>query len=77
MEPSNGAGGIEQILSDIDSSRPLTKQQQDKYLDTLESYECWEPYLKLINRKLKSDNSCVGADFARLARVRRKRPELY
>ena len=60
---------LTRILLDIKSEKLLSNELQIEYLDQLEAFECWEPYLRLINRKLDDANSRSVKDFARLARV--------
>lgn len=55
----------------VASSRGLPESDQDvdRLLLTLEAYECWEPYFRLIYSKIKQPSRRSMSDYISLARI--------
>ena len=44
---------IQKMITVIDQGSSLSDQERNQFLSTLSSYECWYPYLKLLENQLK------------------------
>ncbi|MFW7378180.1 MAG: tetratricopeptide repeat protein [Oligoflexus sp.] len=60
---------IETALASCKDGLPGRDEEVDRLLLTLEAFECWEPYFRLIHKKIKIAARRSINDYIRLARV--------
>lgn len=72
MRPVLYQATVDKILDltkTVNSGVKLSVQDEDECLRLFEDYECWEPFFKVISRKLKAKDVGTLDSYVRLARV--------
>ena len=69
MENSEEVGELEKALAGVGNGEALSREEVDHYLNRLESFECWNAFLKLMEGWLASESKPLASDYARLAYV--------
>lgn len=66
--PLNARSNIQEVVATV-SSGNVSGDLRDQYLDTLEEFECWAPFFKLVKRCIDDPSIRRPKDYIRLARV--------
>lgn len=73
--PEQSAARLKALVARIDAGESIAREEQDALLSELESYECWAPFRRLIQRTLDDSNQRSVNDYVRLARMQAVRLE--
>jgi tetratricopeptide (TPR) repeat protein len=60
---------VRKLVAQVDGGAPLDGAAREQALDTLEQYECWGPFFRLVKRGIQDPTRRHAGDFVRLARV--------
>ncbi len=60
---------LKQLINHIDSGPELDTQATKQALETLETYECWSPFFRLLKKKLKNAKTATIDYYLSLTKV--------
>ena len=60
---------VRRVVAHVDANQPLNAEARLEALETLEKFECWAPFFRLIKRSIDQPAQRRLADYVRLARV--------
>jgi tetratricopeptide (TPR) repeat protein len=62
------AGILRQLIKTLDKKKTVSPSEEDEILDTLEKFECWEPFFRLTKKSIASGSRTLRT-FVRVAKV--------
>ena len=69
MDATVPAETIKAMVAEIDSQKTIGEARRAEILDTLETYECWAPFFRLLGRRLADKQKRSLQDYVRAAAV--------